>query len=288
MASAVPVAGPLSDALAAGSTRLPSLPSMLTDALAEIDNQRTDAAAIVDRIARDPPLAARVLRIANSPFFGLPRQISSLREAVVLVGIGRVRELLLSACFSQVFPARRGSFDHARFWRHSLTTAISARRIAACAGLGEESAFTAGLLHDIGRLVAGSLFPEAFGDVLGERARHHLGMMDAERRILGADHAEIAALVADRWNFPETIRDAVARHHTAPTAESAKSLATVIHVADLLCATLERSADPAADLPEEARFALDLLDVPQAAVDALPGEIRRIAAQIATFTASRE
>jgi len=235
---------PVAEDLLTGLRDLPSLPAVLVDALNQLDDRRADAAAVVEKIGRDPPLVARILHIANSPFFGLPREIASLREAIVMIGINRVRELLVSAVFPRLFPPRGGAFNHKAFWIHSMTTAVCARQIAGYASLSQECAFTAGLLHDIGRLVLGCLYPSLFARVLDEAARREVDLLTAESQVLGIDHAVLGGKVADRWNFPEGIARAIAHHHDSPVEGGSQPMEIVVHAADLLTAGLGR---PGAD-----------------------------------------
>jgi putative nucleotidyltransferase with HDIG domain len=238
--------------------KLPSLPELLIRALQDLNNNQ-NIAVLSDKIGQDPPLVARILRIANSSFYGMTREIGSLREAILLLGINRVRDILVGICFSKLLPVRHQHFDYTLFWHHSLAVADCTRQLANYAGINQEIAFTAGLLHDIGRLIIVVLFPDVFSHISDE-SDQPLAVM--ERRILGFDHMEIGGQVASHWNFPDAIREAIELHEIPPARNSAKSLPLLVYVANLLVAeTIPANESPLAE-QEACRIALDILELP--------------------------
>jgi len=239
-------------------TELPSLPVLLTEALQQLnDNQNTTILA--DKIGQDPPLVARILRIANSSFYGMPREIGSMREAIVLLGINRVRDMLIGVCFSKMLPVRHKDFDYTFFWQHSMAVADCTRQLANYSGISPEFAFTAGLLHDIGRLIIVVLFPEAFSSILNEGKKH---LAEAERRILGFDHMEIGGKAAGHWNFPVAIQEAIELHEIPPVQDSAKSLTLLVYVANLLVCEMQQGGESSVEELEAINLALDILEIP--------------------------
>lgn len=269
---------------------LPSLPAVLMEALSQIDDNSAATGGIVDKIAQDPSLAARILRIANSPFFGLPREIDSLRHAVVLLGLARVRELLVSACFRKLLPIPKAPFDYPRFWHHSLAVGTYARLLAEYAVISQESAFTAGLVHDIGRLAIGSYFPEAFSAILEEYQKGETDILAAEQRILGLDHTAIGGMLATRWNFPDAIKEAIEFHHTKPASNHSNSLSTVVYAANLMIGESERNlgGEPApnngaeSDDHESAQV-LRILGIPADEAAVMAETARDVAGQLAAL-----
>jgi HD-like signal output (HDOD) protein len=209
---------------------LPSLPVLLMEALQQTaDNQ--NLSRLADKIGQDPPMVARILRIVNSPFYGMPREIGSLREAIVLLGLNRVKDMLLSACFINIIPARNKDFDYPLFWRHSLAVADCARQLGLHTGISPDIAFTTGLLHDIGQLVIVLLFADDYSLLIKEPQPISL---DTERRIMGFDHVAIGGKVAQQWNLPVAIQEGIEQHET-PAAHNAKpSLGLLIYTANLL------------------------------------------------------
>lgn len=140
---------------------LPSLPSLVVEILQSFDNENVDTALLARKIASDQAIVARVMRVANSPFFGLSGQIGSISEAIVVLGFNNLRGLVTSAAIINLFPNPGKQFDLHVFWCHSIGAAVCAKLLAKHAGVDAETAFTTGLLHDIGRLVIGVYFPQA-------------------------------------------------------------------------------------------------------------------------------
>jgi putative nucleotidyltransferase with HDIG domain len=234
---------------------LPSLPALLMDALQHTaDNQ--SLSHLADKIGQDPPMVVRILRIINSPFYGMPREIGSLREAVVLLGLNRVRDILLSACVMNILPAQNKDFDYPLFWRHCLAVADCARQLGMHTRIGPDIAFTAGLLHDIGRLVIVLLFPNDAGRLIKEPQPICL---DTERRIMGFDHVEIGSKVAQYWNLPLAIQEAIEQHETPPTQAASTSLGLLIYTANLLVKQTEQNND---DISASIIHVLELLGIP--------------------------
>jgi putative nucleotidyltransferase with HDIG domain len=236
---------------------LPSLPALLMEALQyTADNQSLTNFA--DKISQDPPMVIRILRIANSPFYGMSREISSLRQAIVLLGLNRVRDMLLGVCFSNILPVRHKDFDYPLFLHHSMAVADCARQLAIYTGIGQDIAFTAGLLHDIGRLVIVFLFPDDFSRIINEP---HPDRVETERRILGFDHVEIGGKAARHWNLPVAIQEAIEQHETPPTQESTISPGLLIYTANLLVTEAEQGDGSGWERQEAIAHVLDKLDI---------------------------
>lgn len=219
--------------------KLPSLPSVVVELLQDLDNEAIDVSTLARKISSDQAIVARVLRVANSPFFGLSGRVESVNEAVAVLGLSHLRGLISAAAIINVFP-QAGHFDWAAFWRHSIATASCAKVLARKIGLHPEAGFTAGLLHDIGILVMGVYFPQAFAYVRSAEGSISENLA-AEHAALGFDHAELGGELARRWNFPPAIQQAIALHHTpllAPCTEH--TLADVVYVANLFSHALDQ------------------------------------------------
>lgn len=214
---------------------LPSLPSVVSDLLRSFDDENVDVGSVARQIAQDQALTAKVLRVANSAFYGLQNRVGSIQEAVVVLGFNSVRGMVLGTGISGVFqPERCPGFDLDRYARDSITVGLAARAMAGEAGLNGELAFTTGILHDIGRLVLASCFAERYSPALLAGGGSSLASA-VEREVLGIDHAEVGGLLAETWHFPPVLRDAVRFHHAVPASTSASPTITdLIHVADAL------------------------------------------------------
>lgn len=192
---------------------------------------------IVTMVSRDPVLSAKLLALCNSAAFGLAMPVASVDQAVLYLGFSEIHRLIMSLGFgSQLAKGLPGyDMEEGALWRHSLVTAFLTPRVLAVSGkaVADTSiAYTAGLIHDIGKLIIGQVIEE------DKRARIHelvekesLSLLQAERAVLGANHAQIGACLLRKWRIPDVIADAVEFHHEPPLSDQ-PSLAGVIHVAD--------------------------------------------------------
>lgn len=218
--------------------QLPSLPSAVSGVLASFTSEDMDVEAIAAQIAKDQGLTARVLRVANSSFYGLQTKVGTINEAVVVLGFRAVRSMVLAVGMSGAFRVEQcPGFDAAAYLRHGVGVGVAARVLAPLARQNPDLAFTAGLLHDIGQLVLASAFPKQFGEVVANRRREDCFMADAEQKLLGIDHAEVGGLLAETWHFPAALFEAVAFHHR-PACAPAGSLAGLVHVANAVAHAL--------------------------------------------------
>lgn len=212
---------------------LPALPAVVVELIESVDDEDADADLLASKISRDQALVARMLRVANSSFYGLQGKVTSIHDAIVVLGLRGVRTLATAAAVTACFSSRglAGSFDYRAFWAHGISVALCARAIARRLRVSEENAFTAGLLHDIGRLVLAARFPRHFDAVVEHRRREDCLLVDAEVALLGIDHARIGRALTERWHFSPLISAAIAGHHQSEQAEL-RSLTHLIHVAD--------------------------------------------------------
>ena len=222
---------------------MPTLPSVVMTVARMAEDAETTANDMADVIATDQVLSARVLRLVNSPMYGFPGRISTVRHAVVLLGFQVVKGLVLGASVFEKFD-RLGNV----LWSHSLGTALFSRHLAEHAGLDEpEEYLIAGLLHDLGKLVLSHLRPREFDTVL-ERAREqrrHIG--EVEREVFQVDHARVGYWLADEWRFPKRLLEPIAYHHRPDLAKEYLTGVAVVHLSDILARTMGHGypGDPA-------------------------------------------
>jgi len=192
---------------------LSSLPQTLSEVLRISRNSDSSAKEMSSVLLRDPAMTAKVLRLANSPFFGAGRKISSVTQAVMTLGMRAVTALALSASVYDLTSRWESSIDRIRFWRHSLCVAVGARGIAERIGYDcPEEAFVAGLLHDIGLLVLEKSFSDKF-ERLWRQAEAGENLHDLEENVWGTNHARVGQFLLEQWHLPESICTAVGRHH---------------------------------------------------------------------------
>jgi putative nucleotidyltransferase with HDIG domain len=232
---------------------LPVMSSVIGEIMSSLGNDNLNSETLAAKISHDQSLTAKTLKVANSPFYGVPRQVTSLQEAVSILGIRSVRSIVIASAVAGKFsPEQYPHFDFMAFWRHGMATALCAQAIADETDQPADKAFVLGLLHDIGRLVLAVLFPHDYSQALAYRAEHDSSLHEAELATLGIDHANVGAKLAERWSFPEEIVTAVASHHT-PEANHITS-AALVYVADNIVHALDLVGDPHEIVPP-----LDLL-----------------------------
>lgn len=236
---------------------LPKMSALLMEVMQQIDGSQ-NMAMLVDKIAMDPSMTVQILRIANSSFYGMSREISSVREAIVLLGLNRIKNMVISIYFSRILPVWHKDFDYNLFWHHSMAVAECTRQLANHTGASPDLAFTAGLLHDIGELIIVMLFPDQLSQLVETSAKFGI---EAEQELLGFDHPTIGGKAAQYWNLPKAIQEAIEQHETPPGPNTGKSLGLLIHTANLLLLKVEQSDKFALEKHELVCAALAILNV---------------------------
>lgn len=224
--------------------QLPSLPMAVAEVLAQFGNEDAAVEQLAHLIARDQALTARVLRVANSSFYGLQSRVGTIQEAVVVLGFRAVRNLVLALGMNSVFRVGQcHGFDSHAYFRHGVAVGLVARILAPLARQNPDLAFTAGLLHDIGILVLAANYPGQYVETLAYKKLHDCPLEEAEQATLGMDHGEVGGILADTWHFPPPLREAVALHQT-PASAAPDSIANLIHVADITAHALGLAGSP--------------------------------------------
>ena len=218
---------------------LPSLPSLYFEVMKELGAPETTLDLVGATIAKDPGMTAKILQLVNSAFFGLCRQISDPTEAVLQLGLETIKSLVLGIhVFSELESAGNGPFSADELWRHSLSTARTARRIAQLERQEKriiEESFTAGLLHDIGRLVLLANFSTQYTEVFEYANKSGITLEEAERSVFGAGHPEVGGYLLGLWGLPiSLVESAVYHHHPGRCLTRAFTPLTAVHVANVL------------------------------------------------------
>lgn len=262
--------------LIAGTHELASLPQTTARLLELLDDPTVEAVVLLDIIGRDPGLTANLLKLCNSAYYGRRREVGTLLEALVLLGNRTVLTLAFATSMGRVLRGDLAGYGMRKdvLWRHSLAVAFGAATIVRDDGrqqLGDR-AFTAGLLHDIGKLLLAQ--PLARSLEWEEAASGERNLLDLERQIVGFDHAEAGAALADAWRLPAQLVSAIRWHHQPGEAAQDGDLVMAVHWADGIAAAL---GYPGAGAQPDAPLAEGPLDVP-----GLPAEIaHHVAAQLA-------
>jgi putative nucleotidyltransferase with HDIG domain len=215
---------------------IPTLPTTVTEVLRIVDDPDCSATRLASLVATDPPLVARVLRLANSAYYGFPRAISAVPQAITLLGFATLRNVALSAAVFDLFrPGKGPSLDLPAIWEHSIGVAAASKLIARRVRFTPlEKAFTAGLLHDIGKVLIARYLHSSVECIVGLIETEGITIGEAEQQVLGVSHPAFGAWLAARWAFPPSLVDAIAFHHRPILAEENLSLAAIVCVADVI------------------------------------------------------
>jgi len=218
--------------------QLPTLPVMMTRILKCVESPHSSAEDVGRIVANDPSIAFKILRFANSAYYGQSKQIDTIQQAIVIIGFNTVKQLALATSMFESFSDVKSqrTFDRLEFWKHSIGTAVTAAELFGKASKAEaDRIYTMGLLHDIGKLVMDIYFHNEYITAANKAARESLFISQAERSVFMSDHGEIGAWLAERWHFPNSLRIPMEYHHRVDEAElEYKRFAMMIHVADFI------------------------------------------------------
>ena len=217
---------------------LPTLPHVVTQVLEKTRDQNANLREITNLIATDQALVTMYLKLVNSAFYGFSRRITTLQQAITLLGFRSVRNVIVNAGVVGLF--RKRSFHNRQrlsLWEHSVSCAVAARQLAGATGyIAKEEAFTAGLLHDIGKVVIDQYAPKNSMAIL-HKIEEGLETRTAEKEVLGVDHTEIGYLIAERWNLPKSLCAVIRFHHEPDQAVDAGDgkLLQLVAAANVFC-----------------------------------------------------
>lgn len=219
---------------------IPSLPEVVTKVMELVSNPTSSAAELSKVIAHDPGLTTRVLRLVNSAYYGFPKQISSVQQAIMILGFTTMRGLVLSTSIFKIFTPKDSktgkTIDYRDFWKHSISTALCARVVAEKVGMTEiGDAFSCGILHDIGKVVLDQYDHSDYVEVFKILRQPYTSeqLLEMEEKVIGVNHADIGYRVADKWNLPVTLSETIRCHHNPLEAVSYTKLVSVIYMANI-------------------------------------------------------
>jgi len=238
--------------------RMPAFPASVQQVLSLASDMNTAPKELVRVVEHDPVLTLKLLKVANSAYFGLSRAIVSINHAVVYLGINTVRHVALAIAAIGALPRKNSAhFDTDDFLLHSLCTAVMTRALARNIRIPEVEAanfFVAGLLHDIGQVVFSQFEPDTYRKVLQRSKKEGCPIYVSEQSSLGADHSELGAMLGERWQLPKALTEAIRMHHIPPRKSGGNPMRECLFVANLLSARLHhpKNGPPAmeeAELP---------------------------------------
>jgi len=195
---------------------LPTLPQVIVRVIETLRDERSSAKDLSDLLEKDHAISARVLRLANSAFFGLAQRVGTIRRAVIVLGFDAVRQLALASSVFNTFAKRRQfAFNPEDFWMHSLGAAVAAQTLSAkrCRVESPEACFTAGLLHDIGKYILALVLKDEYVALVNEARDSQSALRDLELEQLGLNHAEVGEWIVAKWQFPPLFKDVLGNLH---------------------------------------------------------------------------
>lgn len=214
----------------------PGMPGTAVKLLAMIDDPSMRVSQIEKILRQDPGLTANVLRLANSAYFGIPSKVGSIRQAVILLGLKRLIQMVIAACVSAIMdkPVPGYALPPGELWRHSIAVSVAAeglvKELKVDAG---EEIFTAALLHDVGKLVLGEFVKDDFKQI-ETAVSEGIAFETAETNVLGTNHADTGAQVLTNWSLPAEIVNAVRWHHAPENADQTSTMLDIVHVANFM------------------------------------------------------
>lgn len=256
---------------------LPSLPAIAVQVLELAQKSDVDIGEIARLITKDPALSTKILRTVNSSFYGRSNAVSTISQALVILGLQSVKTLVLGfSLVSNLSKTKTKGFKHVHYWQRSIYAATAARVLAGKLGvMQQEEAFLCGLLKDIGMLVLDQVLGAKYGELF-ERAESHSALAELERAELGGTHADVGGILAEQWRLPPLLKGPIQFHHDLEqiTDASVRKLATVVHLGGL-CADVfvDANSRAAAAIVDVRAAAQSLFNLGEAELDALLGEI---------------
>ena len=254
----------LSELVGGAPSSLGSHAPVLEEIEAAMESPQCSLVTLGEAVEKDPDLTARLLRLGNSSFYGFSSRLATVTEAISLIGVQQVQDLIIASSIVEQFAWVSEEFvSMGSFWRHSLACGIGARLLAMERRLPKaDKFFVAGLLHDVGRLVLFARAPQAAQEIFRLYQREHLLLREAETRVLGYDHQQIASVLLQLWKFPLNIVQAVAHHHHPTASQVAREEAAVVHLSDHLVNAMQIGSSGERHVPPLSTLAWEILRLP--------------------------
>ena len=216
---------------------LPPFPMVAQRALLLLNKSEVSIQELVEVVKFDPAITANILRISNSAYFGLRREIHSLHQALLLLGTQELLKIIIASGATRLFSAPTPGYFTERqgLWRHSVSVGLMVDVLAREISLPDQATgFTAGLMHDIGKVVLSLFVEEKFHEIMEVVEQQGVSFQAAEKIILGVDHAEMGGEMARMWDFPDRLRLAIAYHHLDKPEAYTDDLILLVYLADIL------------------------------------------------------
>lgn len=251
----------------------PALPVIVAYALQLRSDDDLSVVSLAHALEADPALTAKLLRAANSAYYGCVQRVYTVRDAITVIGFEAVRSLAITTAMVGGLWVDDELFNRQLFWRHSLRCGLFARQVALHTRYSKpDILFTLGVLHDVGRAAMIQTKPDLFRAALQQMQHHGLQLWRAERKIFGTDHAGVGARLASKWSFPAEYADAIAGHHDISASQSDPLLAQMLALADALAHAAARQNRQDYITPPLIHTLWEPLGLPEPAVRAIYDE----------------
>lgn len=216
---------------------LPPMPAIALQLIEITNDPDVDMNTVARMISKDPAMTATLLRLCNSSFYGFSNKVTSIQQATSLFGLKKITRMAVTALSARYLSASTKGYDmdSGELWKHSVATASASEDLAKRIDYDDVGlAYTAGLLHDIGKIIIHEYVAESLPDIRKVAEIDDAGFMNAERQVLGFSHAEAGAVLMEKWNFPAALIEAVRFHHNPEAASIDKNLCYLTQVADAI------------------------------------------------------
>ena len=215
---------------------IPPVPYIIHEVSTLVGDPKTSAAILGKIISKDQGLVTKILTVANSPLYGIPRRVSTIDFAIVVLGFNQIKNIVIAlSMLDTLQKIGNRKFQQKKYWLHSLLTASASQRIADDLGYQTSGeAFTAGLLHDLGIPIIYKLFNDEFKKIEAAVSKEKISHLEAEKKCLGLTHQEVGRFLLDKWNLPISIAEVISHHHQPSLSEEHSELTALIHLADFM------------------------------------------------------
>jgi len=259
---------------------LPTLPHVYLEVRAALEQvEETSTEKVAAAIAQDPAMAAKILQIANSAFFGQRRQIETVQRALFVLGMNMVETLVLSTYVFQILNSEElDNFNSANLWQHSMCCGAVARALAEEKGADKETrekVMIAGILHDLGKLALAKYAAKRYAQIIDLAHQRQVLISEVEQELIDTDHAAVGGYIADWWNLPETIVDAIRCHEKPTLSQTDRQITAFVHLADVLTYRLDVGSSSNGRKPDIEPAALDEVGLEAQTLDTIESTLRQ-------------
>jgi putative nucleotidyltransferase with HDIG domain len=238
---------------------LPSIPFIIFEVSRLLEDPMTNASDLAELISKDQGMVTKILTIANSPFYGLSKKISTIEFAIVILGFENIKNIIIALSMIGAFKGKGKNWNRKKYWYHCLATASIAKRLAEDLGYPKSGeAFTAGLLHDLGIAIIQLYFNNEYNKIYKLVNSKNINYLEAEAEILNITHQEVGNFLVEKWNLPKALCDSILYHHNPERASENYSLVSIIHLADYLSWELDFGRF---DFDKKLKLDLSIIDV---------------------------